>query len=118
MSIFDKLAFWKKDDDFDSLGPDLGVVPVEDNLGLGEKSPFAPQQPDPMHEFNTPAYPQQPVQPSIPQQQSIGTQQGSNQDLELISSKLDTLKALLTSLEQRMANLERVAGVEQKKQVW
>ena len=36
-------------------------------------------------------------------------QQISEKDLEVISAKLDTIKALLESLNQRVANLERIA---------
>ena len=39
----------------------------------------------------------------------------SFRDLELISSKLDTIKAMLASLDQRTANLERAAGVQQQR---
>ena len=51
------------------------------------------------------------------QQQAAFPQPAENieKDLELISSKLDTIKAMLASLDQRTANLERAAGVEQQR---
>ena len=36
-------------------------------------------------------------------------------DLEVISSKLDAIKAVLESLNQRIANIERIAMQEEKK---
>lgn len=42
----------------------------------------------------------------------------SPRDIELLNSKLDTLKAILNSMDQRIANLEKAAGVEQKKTLW
>ncbi len=44
--------------------------------------------------------------------------QPSERELELINSKLDTLKAILQSFEQRLANLERAAGVEKRERLW
>ncbi len=44
-----------------------------------------------------------------------------NRDLELINSKLDTIKALLTSMEQRIANVERSTGTQtpqQRQRLW
>jgi len=41
---------------------------------------------------------------------------GSSKDIELINSKLDTLKAILTSMDQRLSNVERNTGNEQQKQ--
>jgi hypothetical protein len=45
---------------------------------------------------------------------------GSSKDIELINSKLDTLKAILTSMDQRLSNLERNSGNEQqqKQRLW
>ena len=128
MGIFDKLAFWKKEDDFDFdklAKKEMGESPLGKNdlglnqqpPGLGEKSPFdqpAPgTQPLPPH-LEEPAFPgTQPVAPApgVPTAVPAG-----GRELELINSKLDTIKALLTSMDQRIANLERAAGVEQKQQ--
>ena len=106
MGIFSKL-FHKKEDDFDSVVNEnlqnSGLPPQED-LNLGEKSPFDEPQTAAQQHFEQPTQP-----PAIP------TSQDDHQ-LELISSKLDTIKALLNSLDQRVANLEQVAGVQKKRE--
>jgi len=130
MGIFDKLAFWRKEDDFDFdnlAAKEMGQPPaMGDNLGLDqqppgleERSPFDQPmpgtQPLPTHleEPTAPGFQQPPPRAGI-----SATPQpiGGNRDLELISSKLDTVKAILTSMDQRIANLERAAGVEKKQQ--
>ena len=122
MGILNKILFWRTDDehDFDKLtANEMGKseLPIQDDLGLEEKSPFAGMptgtqetQPLPSH-LEEPGMPAEPLpkQPEIP---SVG----ENKDFELINSKLDTLKVLLTSLDQRLANLEKSAGGEKKKE--
>jgi len=39
-------------------------------------------------------------------------------DLELINSKLDTLKAMLSALEQRLATLEKSLESNKKERLW
>ena len=106
--------FGKKDEfNFDETGINPTDTP-QDPLGMVEQ-PVLPdtQEPSsglPPHldepQLNSPA-PKTVNQPGTPQR-----------DLELISSKLDTLKAILNSMDQRIANLEKAAGVEQKKMPW
>lgn len=114
MGFLDKVKFWKREDDFDfdkiveehSAGAKPGFEKDElglghPDLGLEEKSPF----PDtPISGKTTSAY-----TPPL----------GGSRDreLELINSKLDTLKALLTSIDQRLANVERASG-EKKERLW
>ena len=57
------------------------------------------------------AAPSRPFSSSFPEQ-SLNL----SRDLELLNSKLDTVKALLASLDQRLANLERAAGVQPSRQ--
>ncbi|MFT4310728.1 MAG: hypothetical protein ACMXYC_03785 [Candidatus Woesearchaeota archaeon] len=122
---FDKLKFWKKKDEFD-LNADLG------SLGLGEASPSASsQQPfDQQQQFNQPStldtssYQDtqsqqfdsafsQTAQQTYPQHQWSGEQQSSAQqsihprDIELILSRLETIKASIDHLATRVDNLER-----------
>ena len=52
--------------------------------------------------------------PDSPPQHSLT----GNKDLDLINSKLDTIKALLTSLDQRLSHLERNTSGEQKGRLW
>ena len=112
MGIFSKLKFWKHDDDnldFDSQVNqhlEQSGLPPQENLGLAEKSPFDEpnNQPEPIIE-------QKPYSPPAPP-----TTGQNDHQIELISSKLDTIKAILNSLDQRVANLEQAAGVQKKRE--
>ena len=120
MSILGKLKFWHKEDDldFDSLADkEMGKMPASDfgtdhaQPGLEEK-PFFPQEPE-AEPMSTPRFQSS---PSRAQQPSFTSPQSANRDLELINSKLDTLKAILNSMDQRIAHLEQTSGVEKKPQ--
>lgn len=129
MGILNKLMFWKRDDDFDfdnlaekEMKGDLGgpdPLGIEQKTpGLEEKSPFDEMPTTEAHpelgeqaNLSSPMDPAAITSPQTPQ--APGTEM---RDLELISSKLDTIKAILTSMDQRVANLERAAGVEKKEQ--
>ncbi len=131
MGILGKFAFWKKKDDFGDLGKDLDLGkdfgmdqgPSPD-LGMGLEP--LPQQPyqkypsmQPQPGFSAQSFPaQQPYQNSYPSSPSFA---GSSNDsyiasknLEIISSKLDALKASMDSLNQRVANIEAIARGEQE----
>lgn len=130
MGILNKILFWRKDDEFDfdkmaeqeSQGDifkdqDLGLD--HKPAGLDEKSPFEEMDDEPAQE--SPPHLQQPRSSFASRQPQETTTSGmsSNRELELISSKLDTVKALLTSMDQRISNLERAAGVvERKEKLW
>ena len=127
--MLDKLMFWKKKDDFadfdkgfglgaDSGAPNLTDFSSDQNVGLGQ-DPV-----DSMQGFSPPKQPQQPfsgqLPPITPQTQTpISMQQAPmptpqhdvivGKDIEIISSKLDALRASLESINQRLANLERIA---------
>ncbi len=140
MGALNKLMFWKKDDDFDfdsALNKEMAPsgLPPTDNLGLDsnptgleEKPSFDhPAQPTATNPFQQQAAspyaaPQQPQQafptPGHPLQRPAFQQQPPQQNNDLISSKLDTIKAQLSSIEQRLVNLERAAGVQQQKKLW
>jgi hypothetical protein len=134
MSILGKLKFWKKEDDFnfdDLASKDMNQELFKgDNLELDqqsqlpqEKSPFQEQQP-----AQTPPTFQEPEPaPSgieqLRQQQTAYQQKQpgtgiSGRDVDLLNSKLDTIKALLNSMDQRIGNLERSIGVEKKERLW
>ncbi|PIN76837.1 hypothetical protein COV17_00745 [Candidatus Woesearchaeota archaeon CG10_big_fil_rev_8_21_14_0_10_36_11] len=122
MGIFTKLKFWKRDDDFgfeNIANKEFGEsgLPPSDDLGLDKKpmgteetSPFdMPPQTEPREVAFT---------PRPPFQQAAFTS-SPNRDLELLSSKLDTIKALLTSLDQRVANVERsMGGTKKEQRLW
>ena len=146
MGVLDKLMFWKKSDDFGKdmnlgLGPDnLGMGGQNlgmgnQNMGLGNQGfgnqnfGMPPAQED--FGFNTPQYqspyqnrPQMappgfqasvPMMPTAPQQDfsMVG------KDIELLSYKLDTIKAALDMVNQRLANIERIAqGEPQRRREW
>jgi hypothetical protein len=97
MSIFDKLKFWGSKDNL-GLGDDLGLPKSgypADELGA---QPFQPPQGLPQrNEFQH------------PRMESLQPSYSSNKDMEVISAKLDALKATLDSINQRVAGLERVA---------
>ena len=139
MGMLDKLKFWKHEDEFDfssavdsHMGstPGLGDtgMPVQDDLGLDEKSPFDVNAPGAMKgtdpfgaNMSAPSAPQSFDQPHPSSNAAYNKQQqpqtsGSSRDIELLSSKLDTIKALLSSLDQRMAHLERAAGMDKKQE--
>ena len=124
MGIFDKLMFWRKEDEFDFdkvAGKELHNAGFpQDNLGieqksawLTEKSPFEDQAPATAPPIG------QKFNPS-PYQAPASSTGGTNKDLDLINSKLDTVRAMLQSMDQRMANIERNVGAEekQKQRLW
>jgi len=125
MSVFDKLKFWKKEDelDFDALvskemskTPEPFGEPTTERqqksytekygtLGREEQSPF-----------------EEPFTPSTPEAPSFQSRREAPMDrdreLELINSKLDTIRAILSSMEQRMANLERNSPEQKQQRLW
>jgi len=136
MGILNKLLFWRKDDEFDfdkmaehEAGGDIFKV---DDLGLDQK-PAGLDEKSPFDDLDTengqtlqsqslPPHLQQP-RPSFtarrPTKTAVSPGMGGDRELELISSKLDTVKAILTSMDQRISNLERAAGVaERKERLW
>ncbi|MBT6774481.1 hypothetical protein HOA91_03855 [Candidatus Woesearchaeota archaeon] len=126
MGFLDKVMFWKKENDFDTAfdskldqhieksddifkGDDLGLE--QSPPGLGEKSPFdQPTTP-------TETTPEQPA--AFQAQQQMQPPATGKRDLELLSSKLDTIKAILNSMDQRIANIERSTGtVKKEEKLW
>ena len=127
MGILNKIMFWKHDDDldFDNL--------ANQELDMGGQDPLAdktitpdlamPGSSDPLSSpaFESPAAGLSPTpSPAPTPAPSPYTPQptggSSDQEFQLINSKLDTLKAILTSMEQRITNIERIAGAEQQQQ--
>src|SRR3989338_4122544 len=127
MGLLGKMAFWKKKDDFGDLGRDLdlgkefgmdtGQGPSPD-LGMGLEPAQQPYQ-------KFPSFQQQGFQNSFPAQPSFQPQPYpqpasdsyiASKNLEVISSKLDALKASIDALSQRVANIEAIARGEQEDQ--
>jgi len=126
MGLFSKLMFWKKEEplpapkDF-GAGPEMGL-PGEEGLGLpghggmpefgrgiGEEAPSAAETfgaprleeagPGPLHPEYRPPPAAAPAHAEAP----------SSKDLEIISLKLDSLKATLEAINERLARLEKMA---------
>ncbi len=130
MGFLDKVKFWKREDDFDFdkiaqrelKSGDLAETPDILNTpppGFEEKSVFDElSETAPSRFAATP----QPRSPSPRESFSSQGVTGPNRDLELINSKLDTIKALLASLEQRLASIERATGSQpapkQQQRLW
>ncbi|MBT4445796.1 hypothetical protein HOA92_03885 [archaeon] len=120
MGLKDKLMFWKKSDDFDFDMPKdpLGInktnpgVPVQDNLNLPSDTndPFAPDIAMPG------AAPSPPAPTSFSAKRDNEKSTATHRDAELMNSKLDTIKAILQSLDQRVGAIEQIARADQARQ--
>lgn len=119
MGLFSKLKFWKHDEGFGDLGGglgDMGDTPpgLDDSTGsfreteeLSKLPPGTYPEGDNLTIRGSSAF-QRELPPQQPRLHST-TLQGysSGPDLELVSSKLDTIKAMLESVNQRLETLER-----------
>jgi hypothetical protein len=129
MGILDKLMFWKKKDEFSSdignfgADPSMGQAP---NLGMNVPE-YGQDLGLPNQGYNEPQFGQQLPASQFGQAPSMfqGYQQPAkpafdvNKDMEVISAKLDSLRAYLDSINQRLANIERIAmNEEEKKRGW
>tara|TARA_Y100000310_G_C20302833_1_gene632626 strand:+ start:164 stop:559 length:396 start_codon:yes stop_codon:yes gene_type:complete len=120
MSVLDKLKFWKKHDafDFDELTSQSantpGAVP-KDDLGLGPSALDTPTSfdSDPFKTKSTQTRHDAPSSFSENQSHNQSPSGISKTEVELLSSKLDTIKAILQSLDQRIAHIEQIAKSEQ-----
>ncbi|OIO63675.1 hypothetical protein COT48_01380 [Candidatus Woesearchaeota archaeon CG08_land_8_20_14_0_20_47_9] len=132
MGILDKLMFWKKGDDLGldtELGLDEKGMPRDNLSSFSDAARKQPSQPAPnqghypeaSEAFNTqPAegfermqmqgFPPEGFQhaPSTPPNRGY-EQYVLSKELEVISSKLDAIRATLENINQRIANLERIA---------
>jgi hypothetical protein len=131
MGILNKLMFWKKEPEYDfeamankemsrkdkSQQSEEERMFKPDNLGLNRKMPGTEER-SPFEDLDRQSMRRGP-EPTLPSS-GYGTyqQQGSGRDIELINSKLDTIKAVLVNVEQRMANLEREISGERKNKLW
>ena len=131
MSFLDKIMFWKKDD-FADLDKDLALGDdFKDPSQPDFKDPSQPDFKDPSQpDFKDPSQPdfKNPSQPSpdfrgssqndnLSRPSSFASFQSSqqpsqanfsNRDLELMFAKLDSLKAMLESVNHRLDNVERL----------
>lgn len=110
MGVLGKLMFWRKKDE-------LGA----DNLGL-PKDTFPTPNPYPgdygqQQSWSQPgmgSYPQPQMPIQQPQMESLQSSNAytASKQMELVSAKLDALKAAIDTLNQRIANMERVRETE------
>lgn len=91
------------------LGRDsLGLGLDDSSAGLDSNEAYPEEQMPMQMPQQMPRMPmrQSPVYSQPPQMQA------TNKDFELLSAKLDTLKALLDNINQRLTNLEKIAREE------
>lgn len=133
MALFDKLKFWKKEESSDLSAPEFsrpefaqpeqqGMPSNMDQMGLPRSVPGLNEPPA---ETSSPfAQPPQSFgqmqQPQFAQQQfgQQAVQPSADQQLQLISSKLDTIKAQLETVLQRLDRLERKEDLSPYQQRW
>ena len=121
MGILGKLMFWKKKDEFSDLGLGDNVAPIgKENLAFGDDFGMGTQQGLGQQPQQPQAFPQQPPfqpQPAQPQFQppryDAPQQDMTAKNIEIISSKIDALRASVESVNQRLANLEAIARGEE-----
>jgi len=120
--MFDKLKFWKKDEiDFDALAQQSMQDPIKSDFGMHDplfpeetlSSPSLPSSTQSMPASGG-GYNPRGSAPTYPQRQTEPI--SGNRDIELINSKLDTLRAMLNNIDQRLANIERSSSPQQPKQ--
>lgn len=108
MSFLDKISFWKRSEELELPPSDeKPFVPKSSPLSESGLEPsFAPQQP----QFAQPpsAFAQNPLQ-------QPGTYDA---ELRLISAKLDTIKAMLDVVVQRLERLEKSGGKTEEFSRW
>ncbi len=118
MSLLNKVKFWKKDEaTFGDINLDapIGGLQADRTTGLvgtGELGGFAvdqgyPGQAMPQEDFGLPppGLSHRPIPP--PSRQAPLQADMLQKDIEIISSKLDALRATLEAINQRLSNIER-----------
>ncbi len=117
---FDKLKFWKKDDDLGfSSDNDLGLSDsgVPSYSSESEHDPMShPDFQQPQQQYPEPAsFPGQ----QQPEQYDVHEQAIGSRDVELILAKLDMIKSELDSLHQRVRKIEQATETQQQqKKYW
>ena len=145
MGVFDKIKFWKKEDDFGV--PGTNEQPPAYDLGAPQRfdpmtspDPLASQH-DPLgqegfpHDEHIdrgggpPAYPSYPAPAAFPGSQSRQMPQEQypehdnqatavqSRDVELILAKLDAVKSELDALHQRVRKIEQFTDAQQQQQI-
>jgi len=114
MAILDKVMFWKKKKE--ELGKlEEAPLPGEEAMPKFEEEAPRPEWRPPEELEIKPTAPPLGAQPQVPAY--APSQDIIAKDLEVLSAKLDALRASIESMNQRLANLERIAE-ESKKRTW
>ncbi len=105
MSFADKLKFWKKEE-VPEYPRTAEISQPEQHMPAGMEQMGMPR---PMPGVTEPPFEQQQqfVPQAFGQQQQVQSAMSTDQQLQLISSKLDTIKAQLETVLQRLERLER-----------
>ena len=130
MGILDKLMFWKRKDEFSEIGlgdkdpfgknnlafgDDFGMGQGAEQPGFGQQS-FG-QQPRYQQQFpqapsQQPSFSPQQFQQYQPPRYDYSQQDMASKNIEIVSSKIDAMRASLDSINQRLANIEALARGE------
>lgn len=129
--IFGKVLPWKKKDDL-ALGDNLGLggfgpgqgaqqgafgpgMPYDQqfggmggNMGMGGLPPSQYSQPQPLGQFSA-----APQAEAFQKNQEYERSYAAGKEMEVVSAKLDAIKAALETLNQRLAAIERYIQTEQ-----
>lgn len=118
MGFTDKIKFWKKKDDL-GLEDDFGAEMQQNQTqNDGTKESFVGEEGEEVkNDLSNPLSFQEKTGLEQPQQ-NFGQQnfQQPTKDFDLISSKLDTIKAELDSMNQRIQKIEKIAEESQKEE--
>jgi hypothetical protein len=130
MAVLDKLKFWKKKDAFPSLdlgaglGKDVGGFSKDTTSGLGgtgelgfKPTDISLRGPGADTVFEEPKLTPSPMTPGYGGFQQQAKPDMMAKDIEIISSKLDAIRATLETVNQRLTNLENYLN-DQKRRGW
>jgi len=110
MSFLDKLLFWKKDESLPDLDlPDLPAGPEQPMQAPGQQmGRMQSAMPDVQNQYpEVEGFNQQPSAPSFDRpSQTVDRSPAGRDDFSLVSAKLDTIKAQLDSVLQRLDRIE------------
>ena len=113
MGILDKVKFWKSDDLDLDLDEELPPIESEGSFRFQDSTN---EEPAGSYDWNRRDRPSMMQAQEGFQNMPQGTTGDIQKDLDLISSKLDTIKAELDGMDQRIRKIERIAEGEQSEQ--
>ncbi|MEE9525569.1 MAG: hypothetical protein V3V78_03110 [Candidatus Woesearchaeota archaeon] len=123
--MMDKVFFWRhKEEPLDLKEPiNLGGLGKESDIALGvEPEPGMTTGPTPPMPGTIPPgsmpEPPTPPQPATSFAQPMAQQPSMDKDIQLLNAKLDSLKAILENIHQRLVNIERLAHESEKQEIY